>query len=401
MHTRHLYLNKISPFINKPVIKVITGMRRVGKSYFVRQIIDKIKAQNVVEGQIIYINKELLEYDFIKNYQDLHHYVMNQFSQVAGQKYLFIDEIQEILEWERAVASLFAREDIDIYITGSNAQLFSSELATLISGRYIEFPIYPLNFQEFLQFRGDNREDENKELLNYLKFGGFPAIHHFFLNEELIYQYINSLHSTIVLKDIIKRNNVRNVELLENIIRYAFDNIGNIFSARKVAEYLKSQKLQIGIETVQSYLSYLMSAFLLYKIPRYDIKGKRLLEIHEKYFLGEIGLRHALLGYREGDIGGLLENIVFLELKCRGYNVFIGKINNNEVDFIAEKEHEKLYIQVTYLLSSKEAVGREFSVLQSIPDNYPKYVISMDTAFGEDFEGIKRLNMIDFLLGRE
>jgi len=401
VHIRHLYLNKISPYINKPVIKVITGMRRVGKSYFVRQIIDKIASQNVAEGQIIYINKELLEYDFIKTYQDLHQYVTNKFSQVAGRKYLFIDEIQEILEWERAVASLFAREDIDIYITGSNAQLFSSELATLISGRYIEFPIYPLNFQEFLQFRGDNKEDANQEFLKYLKFGGFPAIHHFILNEELIYQYINSLYNTIVLKDIIKRNNVRNVDLLENIIRYAFDNIGNIFSARKVAEYLKAQKLQIGIETVQSYLTYLMSAFLLYKVPRYDIKGKRLLEIHEKYFLGEIGLRHALLGYREGDIAGLLENIVFLELKCRGYKVFIGKLNNQEVDFIAEKEHEKFYIQVTYLLSSKEAIEREFSVLQSIPDNYPKYVISMDTAFGEDFEGIKRLNMIDFLLSRE
>ena len=401
MHTRHLYLNKISPFINKPIIKVITGLRRVGKSYFIRQIIDKIKAQNIAEQQIIYINKELLEYDFIKTYQDLHQYVKNKFSQIAGQKYLFIDEVQEILKWEKAIASLFAQENIDIYITGSNAQLFSSELATLISGRYIEFPIYSLSFQEFLQFRGDNRQDDNKEFLTYLKLGGFPAIHHFILNEELIYDYINSLYNTIVLKDIIKRNNVRNVELLENIIRYAFDNIGNIFSARKVAEYLKSQKLQIGIETVQSYLSYLMSAFLLYKVPRYDIKGKRLLEIHEKYFLGEIGVRHALLGYREGDISGLLENIVFLELKRRGYKVFIGKLNTQEVDFIAEKEHEKLYIQVTYLLSSREAVEREFSVLQSIPDNYPKYVISMDTAFGEDYEGIRRLNIIDFLLSRE
>jgi predicted AAA+ superfamily ATPase len=401
VHTRHLYLNKISPFINKPIIKVITGLRRVGKSYFIRQIIDKIKAQNIAEQQIIYINKELLEYDFIKTYQDLHQYVKNKFSQIAGQKYLFIDEVQEILKWEKAIASLFAQENIDIYITGSNAQLFSSELATLISGRYIEFPIYSLSFQEFLQFRGDNRQDDNKEFLTYLKLGGFPAIHHFILNEELIYDYINSLYNTIVLKDIIKRNNVRNVELLENIIRYAFDNIGNIFSARKVAEYLKSQKLQIGIETVQSYLSYLMSAFLLYKVPRYDIKGKRLLEIHEKYFLGEIGVRHALLGYREGDISGLLENIVFLELKRRGYKVFIGKLNTQEVDFIAEKEHEKLYIQVTYLLSSREAVEREFSVLQSIPDNYPKYVISMDTAFGEDYEGIRRLNIMDFLLSGE
>ena len=401
MYIRHLYLNKISPFINKPVIKVITGMRRVGKSYFIRQIIDKIKSQHIAEEQIIYINKELLDYDFIKTYQDLHQYVTDKFSQIAGQKYLFIDEIQEILEWEKAVTSLFAQENIDIYITGSNAQLFSSELATLISGRYIEFPIYALGFQEFLQFRGDNRQDDDKEFLTYLKLGGFPAIHHFILDEELVYQYINSLYSTIVLKDIIKRNNVRNVDLLENIVRYAFDNIGNIFSARKVAEYLKSQKLQIGIETVQSYLSYLMSAFLLYKVPRFDIKGKRLLEIHEKYFLGEIGIRHALLGYREGDISGLLENIVFLELKRRGYKVFIGKLNTQEVDFIAEKEHERFYIQVTYLLSSREAVEREFSVLQSIPDNYPKYVISMDTAFGEDYEGIRRLNLIDFLLSRE
>jgi len=401
MYTRHLYLNKISPFVNKPVIKVITGMRRVGKSYFIRQIIDKIKAQHIDEKQIIYINKELLEYDFIKTYQDLHQYVANKFLQVAGQKYLFIDEVQEILEWEKAIASLFAKEDVDIYITGSNAHLFSSELATLISGRYIEFPIYSLSFEEFLQFRGENKESDDKEFLKYLKFGGFPAIHHFDLNEELIYQYINSLYNTIVLKDIIKRNNVRNVQLLENIIQYAFDNIGNIFSARKVSDFLKSQKLQVGIETVQNYLSYLLLAFMLYKVPRYDIKGKRILEIHDKYFLGNIGLRHALLGYREGDISGILENLVFLELKRRGYKVFIGKLNDKEVDFIAEKENKKIYLQVTYLLSTREVVEREFSVLQSIPDNYPKYVISMDTAFGEDFEGIKRLNIIDFLLGRE
>ncbi len=400
MYTRHFYLKKISPFINKPVIKVITGMRRVGKSYFIRQIIDKIKAQNIDEKQIVYINKELLEYDFIKTYQDLHQYVGNKFSQVPGQKYLLIDEVQEILEWEKTIASMFAQEDTDIYITGSNAHLFSSELATLISGRYIEFPIYSLSFEEFLQFRAESREEDSKEFLKYLKFGGFPAIHHFILNEELIYQYINSLYNTIVLKNIIKRNNVRNVDLLENIIRYAFDNIGNIFSARKVADYLKSQKLQVGIETVQNYLSYLVSTFMLHKVPRYDIKGKRLLEIYGKYFLGNIGLRHALLGYREGDISGIMENVVFLELKRRGYKVSIGKLNNKEVDFIAEKENEKLYIQVTYLLSTSEVVEREFSVLQSIQDNYPKYVISMDTAFGEDFEGIKRINLIDFLLSK-
>jgi len=398
MYTRNLYLKKISPFINKPVIKVITGMRRVGKSYFIRQLIEKLKNQKITSNQILYINKELFEFDFIKNYHDLYSYVDNTFSHVTSQKYLFIDEVQEINNWEKAISSLFALENIDIYITGSNAHLLSSDLATLISGRYIEFPIYSLSFQEFLQFRGENKTDQSKEFLKYLRYGGFPAIHHFYLDEELIYQYISSLFNTIVLKDIIKRNNVRNVQLLENITKYAFDNIGNIFSAKKVSDYMKSQKLKMGIETVQNYLAYLTSTFLLFKIPRYDIKGKRLLEIHEKYYLGNIGMRHALLGYRESDMSGILENIVFLELKRRGYQVHIGKFENKEIDFIAEKEQEKVYLQVAYLLSSPEVIKREFSVLQQIKDNYPKYVISMDTVFGDDFEGIKRMNLIDFLL---
>lgn len=401
MYTRILYLNKISPFINKPVIKVITGMRRVGKSYFIRQLIEKLKNQNVQPKQILSINKELFEFDSIKNYCDLHTFVDNKFSNVHGQKYLFLDEVQEIEAWEKSIASLFAAGDIDIYITGSNAHLLSSDLATLISGRYIEFPIYSLSFLEFMQFRGDKKEDPSKEFLKYLKFGGFPAIHHFDLDEELVFQYISSLYSTIVLKDIIKRNNIRNVQLLENITKYAFDNIGNIFSAKKVSDYMKSQKLQIGIETVQNYLSYLMATFMLYKVPRYDIKGKRLLEIHEKYYLGNIGLRHALLGFREADKSAILENLVFLELKRRGYRVYVGKFGDKEVDFIAEKEKEKIYLQVAYLLSTPEVITREFSVLQQIKNNYPKYVISFDTVFGEDFEGIKRINIIDFLLSNE
>ena len=211
----------------------------------------------------------------------------------------------------------------------------------MISGRYIEFPIYSLNFDEFLLFRGKKKADKNKEFLNYLKFGGFPAIHHFQLDEELIYQYISSLYNTIVLKDIIKRNNVRNVQLLENITQYVFDNIGNIFSAKKVSDFMKSQNLRVGIDTVQNYLSYLMSTFMIYKVPRYDLKGKRFLEMHEKYFLGNIGLRHALIGFKEADISGILENIVFLELKRRGYKVYIGKLEDREIDFIAEKDKGK------------------------------------------------------------
>ena len=395
MYKRNLYLNKMMPFMKKPVIKVITGIRRAGKSYLMRLMIRNIEAE---EGRVLYINKESLDYDFIQNYKDLHRYVTDSFKGMSGQKYLFIDEVQEVQEWEKAIASFFSEGDIDIYLTGSNAHLLSSEIATLISGRSVEFHVFTLSFEEFLMFRDDKKEDLNTEFLRYVKFGGFPAIHHFDFNEEVVYQYINSLYHTILLKDVIKRNNVRNVQLLENITRYIFDNIGNIFSAKRISDYMKSQKMKVGIETVLNYVSYILSTFALYKVPRYDIRGKRILELNEKYYLGDIGMRHALLGYRESDISGILENIVFLELKRRGYQVYVGKYGNQEIDFIAEKENRKIYMQVTYLLASPETIEREFSVLNRIKDNYPKYVVSMDTAFGSDFEGIQRINILDFLL---
>jgi predicted AAA+ superfamily ATPase len=385
--------------MNKPVIKVITGMRRVGKSYLLKLIIETLDAQKSNgPDQILYINKESLDYDFIKDYKDMHNYVKASFKSVEGSKYLLVDEIQEIHNWEKAVSSLFSEGDIDIFLTGSNAHLLSSEIATLISGRFVEFPVYTLSFEEFLLFRGKNKKDMHTEFPIYLKFGGLPAIHHFDFDEEVVYQYIGSLYNTILLKDVIKRNNVRNVHLLENITRYVFDNVGNIFSAKKISDYVKSQKMKVGTETIQNYISYILSTFALHKVARYDIKGKRILEIHEKYYLGDIGMRHALLGYKAADISGVLENIVYLELKRRGYQIYIGKFGNRKIDFIAEKENRKMYIQVTYMLSSPETIEREFSALRSIKDNYPKYVISMDTVFGNDFEGIRRINLIEFLL---
>jgi len=388
--------------VNKPVIKVITGMRRVGKSYLLKLIIETLSAQKSNgSDQILYINKESLDYDFIKDYKDMHKYVKSSFKSVEGSKYLLVDEIQEIHNWEKAVSSLFSEGDIDIFLTGSNAHLLSSEIATLISGRFVEFPVYTLSFEEFLLFRGKNKKDMNTEFPIYLKFGGFPAIHHFDFDEEVVYQYISSLYNTILLKDVIKRNNVRNVHLLENITRYVFDNVGNIFSAKKISDYVKSKKMKVGTETIQNYISYILSTFALHKVARYDIKGKRILEIHEKYYLGDIGMRHALLGYKAADISGILENIVYLELKRRGYQIYIGKFGNREIDFIAEKENRKMYIQVTYMLLSPETIEREFSALRSIKDNYPKYVISMDTVFGNDFEGIRRINLIEFLLDPE
>lgn len=401
MYKRNLYIEKIQPYVDKPVVKVITGMRRVGKSCFLQLIINELHARKVDLKNILYINKESLDYDFIKDYRDLNSHVTETFSNVGGTKYLFVDEVQEIEHWEKAIASFFSNNDFDIYITGSNAHLLSSEIATLISGRYIEIPVYSLSFEEFLLFRDKRRENKREEFSIYLWAGGFPVIHHFDFNQEVVYQYVSSIYNTILLKDVIKRNNVRNVTLLENITQYIFQNIGNIFTAKKVSDYLKSQKLRVSIDTVQNYISYLISTFAIFKVPRFDVKGKRLLELHEKYYLGDVALRHALLGYREGDISGVLENLVFLELKRRGYHVFIGKAGNKEIDFIAEKQDKKMYIQVAYLLTSPETIEREFSALKSLKDNYPKYVISMDEVFGKDIDGIQRIKLVDFLLNQE
>ncbi len=400
MYRRNYYLDLIRPFVDKPLIKVITGMRRVGKSYFLRQLIDEFKASGIPESNIHFIDKESLDFDFIKTYTDLNDSVLQALSGASGPKYLFVDEVQEIREWEKAITSLAKREDVDIYITGSNAHLFSRELATLLSGRYVEFQIYPLSFNEFLQFRDEKQQGVEKEFENYVRFGGLPAIHHLDLNDETVFQYIESIYYTILLKDIVRRHEIRNVPLLENITAFLFANVGNLVTAKRITDYLKSQKISVGVETVQNYLSYFLHPFTAYKVSRFDIKGKRLLEINDKYYLGDVGLRHSILGFRESDISGILENIVFLELKRRGYKVTIGKFDTREVDFIAQKENEKMYVQVCYLLGSDETIRREFEPLAEIQDNYPKTVLSMDRVFGRDLEGIQRMNIIDFLLNK-
>jgi predicted AAA+ superfamily ATPase len=396
MVSRDLYLDKIRPFIGKPLIKVITGIRRSGKSTFLRLLIAELEA--VPQNRICYINMESLRFENIRSYRELNEYVTAQLDTGHAGNYLFIDEIQEIEQWEKAVVSFLSDGIADIYITGSNAHLLSSEIATILSGRYVEFPVYTLSFREYHRFLGpgDSRP-ANDVFLEYLRYGGFPGLHHVDLDDETVFQYLNSLYNTIMLKDVIKRNNIRNITLLENITRFLFDNIGNIFSARKVSDYIKSQNMRIGVETVQNYIGYLQSTFSVFKVQRYDIKGKRILELYEKYYLGDTGLRHALLGYRESDISGVLENIVFLELLRRGFSVHIGKFDDQEIDFIAEKQGEKVYIQVAYLLASEETIDREFGVLQKVNDNYPKLVVSMDDAFGSDHNGIKRLHIIDFL----
>ncbi len=395
---REIYLNQIEGYIDAPIIKVLTGMRRAGKSCLMKLIIKKFISKKVPKNKIIYINMERLDFDSIKNYLDLNKYVLEKSKNKKGKIYLLVDEIQEIDQWEKCITSLFAEGRFDIYLTGSNAHLLSSELATLLSGRYVEIPIQTLTFREFLLFRGKRKKELENEFQLFLKYGGLPVLHSLEFEDDLIHNYINDILNAIILKDLVERNKIRNVILLKKILRFAFDNVGNIFSAKKVADYLKSQKIKVGVETVQNYLAFFCDAFVLHRVQRFDIKGKRFLDFNEKFFLNDIGLHDAILGVYQNNIAGILENIIFLELLSRGYNVCIGKNNQNEVDFIAEKNSNKIYIQVAYLLASKKTIDREFSVLENIKDHNKKIVLSLDKFLKIERNGIVHKNIISFLL---
>lgn len=315
----------------------------------------------------------------------------------SEKKYVIIDEIQEILHWEKAILSIYTEKLADIIITGSNAHLLSSEIATLISGRYIEFQIYPLTFSEFLTFRGDNDSSKEDEFQKFIKFGGLPGIH-IFNNDMAILDYLNSIINTLLLKDVVKRNNIRDVRLLEKIVQYLADNCGNITTAKSISDYFKSQKIKVSFDTVNNYISYLVSAFLFYRIQRFEIKGKKYLEFFDKIYLGDVGLRNGFIGYRDKDISGILENIVLLELKKRGFKVSIGVQNGFEIDFIAENQNEKIYFQICRSLAEEQTIKREFGNLQKIDDNYKKIVLSLDKFSPNDYNGIEHQYLLDFLL---
>jgi len=396
---RNRYWEKIRPFIDKPIIKIITGMRRVGKSCFLRQTINQLKKEGVSEDKILFIDKDDMDFDFIKNYKLLNSYLKEKSKNITGKKYLFIDEVQEIENWEKVIISLHKKEDYDIYLTGSNAHLLSSELATLISGRYIEIKMYPLSYSEFVLFKGDNFKAHEECFAQYIKHGGLPGIFHLDQTDETVFQYLSAIFDTILFKDIIKRFNVRNVSLLEKISNFLFDNIGNLVTANSISRYFKSQNIKTYPDTVQNYLNYFTSTYIAYKVPRYDLKGKKVLEISDKYYINDLGMRHSILNYRQNDISQILENVIYLELLYRGYKVNIGTNGKTEIDFIATKQSEKIYIQVSYLLASEETIEREFKPLLEIKDNYPKFVLSMDSnIWGNDYQGIQRLNIIDFLI---
>ncbi len=389
--SRPLYIERIKPFMGKDIIKVITGQRRVGKSYLLYQLIDIIRKSSP-DRAIIYINKELDEYSDIVTYKDLLAYV-DRFKQ--DQTCLFIDEVQDIIEFEKGLRSLQATGKFDIYCTGSNASMLSGELATYLSGRYIECKVFGLSYNEYLDFH--KKDDTVPSFMEYLKKGGLPYLIHLPGDDQVVFDYLRNIYNTILFKDVVARHNVRNIPFLENLVKYLCDHTGSIVSATRISDFLKSQRINISTQVVLNYLEYLKSAFFIFGVQRAEIKGRKIFEVGEKYYFEDLGLRHAIISYKAGDIGKILENIVYLHLRIAGYQVYVGKAGEKEVDFICEKDGERIYIQVCYLLSSQDTIDREYNNLIEIPDNYPKYLVSMDEiGKTSSYMGIEHVNVKDF-----
>ncbi|MDR1756378.1 MAG: ATP-binding protein [Culturomica sp.] len=401
MIERRLYIRQLEAFVDKPFIKVITGIRRSGKSSVLLLLREDLLSKGVESEQIIYINFESFTFSELQKTAKLYEYVKANIAR--GKKtYLLLDEIQEVEAWEKCVNSLLVDLDVDIYLTGSNSHLLSSELATFLAGRYVEISVFTLSFAEYLQFQAhyfpEKKQHTKDAFVPYLRAGGFPVIHTGDYNEETAYKIVQDIYASVILRDTVQRYNIRDVELLERIVRYAFDNIGHTFSGKNVADYFKSQQRKIDINTVYNYLYALEGAFVLYRVPRYDLKGREMLKTQEKFYLGDVSLLYATMGYKDRLISGILENIVFLELKRRGYTVFVGKWDVREIDFIAEKQGKKIYVQVAYRIENEETVEREFKPLLEIKDQFPKFVVTMDDFWKESVEGVQHVHISDFLL---
>ena len=401
MTKRELYIEKIKPFIDKDIIKVLTGIRRSGKSVMLKLIMEELKQNKIDEKQFININFENLINIELTTADKLHEYILKKASEIKKKCYIFLDEIQEVKDWEKCINSLRVNEeyDFDIYITGSNAKLLSGELSTYLAGRYVEFVIYPFSFKEFLETLKSIQQDVStrEAFQKYVKFGGMPFLYNLAFEEEASLQYLKDIYSSIILKDITQRNKIRDTDLLERVISYLIMNVGNNFSATSISKFFKSENRKVSVETILNYIKAAEESFLIYRVSRDDLIGKKVLNVNEKYYIADHGMREAILGSNQRDINQIFKNIIYLELLRKGYNVRVGKVDNLEVDFVCTKGNEKIYVQVAYLLASSETIEREFTSLEKIDDNYPKYVISMDE-FDMSRNGIKHINIIDFLM---
>lgn len=399
MIKREQYMSKVRPFIDKSIIKVLTGIRRCGKSVMLQLIQKELKGRGVEDHQILVLNFEDLANADLAEYHKLHEAVMAKAAEQPELRYLFFDEIQEVQEWERCVNSLFSKGKFDIYITGSNAKLLSGELATFLSGRYIEIHVFPFCFEEFIELyqKDDNPQSVEWHFDRYIKYGGFPFIHHFIEDDAAVAQYLKDIYSSVLIKDVMKRNNFRDVDLLERVLHYVIAHVGETFSANAISKYFKSEGRKVAPETVLNQLRGCEEAFLFHRVPRIDLVGKQILQVNEKYYVADHGVRQAVYGNNQRDIQRILENIIYMEMLRRGYTVRVGRVGNQEVDFVCELAGQRIYLQVAYLLASEETVEREFGSLLAIEDNYPKYVLSMDR-FDMGREGILHRYIPDFLL---
>ncbi|WP_352406344.1 ATP-binding protein [Acetoanaerobium noterae] len=399
MKNRDLYLNQLIQFKDKKLIKVITGLRRSGKSTLLSLFENHLITSGVDRNHIIRMNFESFEFDEITNYKELHEYINKRILDPNKRHYILLDEVQQVSSWERVINSFFVDANVDIFITGSNAYLLSSELSTLLSGRYVEIKMQPLSFKEYLEFLDSDKEMSLQEKFNqYLEYGGLPTIVELLDNPDTIGPFLEGIYNTVLMKDVIERNGVRDAALLESILKFIAANIGSIVSTKKISDYLTSSGRKTTSDTIDNYMKMLENAFIIYKANRYDLKGKMFLKTLEKYYIVDIGIRNKLIGLRNTDYGHVLENIVYLELLRRGYEVTIGKIGSLEVDFVASKPKEKIYYQVSATIMDEKTRERELRPLESISDNYPKYILTMDKTVFNDYSGIRVKNIIDFLL---
>lgn len=402
MIDRPLYVDKIMAYVDTPFVKILTGVRRCGKSTILKMIMERLKTErNIPEDRIINCRFDSMEYEDMTAKQI--YTLLKEKLSPAGKTYLFLYEVQEIKGWEKIVNSLASDFDVDLYITGSNSRMMSSEIATYLTGRYVSFRIFTLSFGEYLMFKSKfaNVGEPKTELANYVRLGGFPATHLQAYSQDEIYTIVRDIYNSTIFSDIVKRNQVRKIDQLERVVKYTFSNVGNTFSAKSIADYLKSERRSLDNETVYSYLDKLEKAYLLHRCSRYDLQGKEILKTQEKFYLADVALRYSVLGYNADSVASSLENIVYLELCRRGYTVYVGKTSDGEIDFVAVRQNEKIYVQVTQEINSEKTEKREYNRLLEIPDNYPKFVLTTDEFAGGNYEGIKTMHIADFLLSAE
>lgn len=402
MINRPLYMDKIMTYVDTPFVKVLTGIRRSGKSTIMKMIMDKLENErHIPKENIISMRFDSMEYEDMTAKQMFE--TIKAGLSAQGRTYLFLDEVQEISGWEKVVNSFLGEYDVDIYVTGSNSRMMSSEIATYLTGRYVSFQVYPLSFEEYLAFRREVTELKNphQELADYVRLGGFPATHLRAYSQDEVYTIVRDIYNSTIFSDIVRRNQIRKVDQLERVVKYTFSNVGNTFSAKSISDYLKSEKRSIDNETVYSYLEKLEKAYILHRCSRYDLQGKEILKTQEKFYLADTSLRYSVLGYGPDSVASSPENVVYLELCRRGYKVYIGKTADGEVDFVASRQGEKLYVQVTQEIHSEKTEKREYERLLEIKDNYPKYVLRTDEFASGNYEGIKTMHIADFLMSKD